>query len=69
MQRKPTVMCWCGRHHRNTYSERNGKVHTRSSTAQMTMCVYCRTPRWRYASRQDLYEKYDRFPPREAKPA
>ena len=44
--------------------DRNGKVHTGSSTGQMTMYVYCGMPRWRYASRQDLYEKCGRFPPR-----
>jgi hypothetical protein len=31
------------------------------------MCVYSGTPRWRYASRQDLCEKCGRFQPREAK--
>jgi hypothetical protein len=52
----------------NTYADRNGKLHTRSSTAQMTTCVYCGALRWRYALRQDLCEKCDRFQPREAKP-
>jgi hypothetical protein len=45
------------------------KVHTRSSTAQMTMCVYCSTPRWRYASCQELCKKCGRFQPREVQPA
>ena len=68
MQRKPSIMCWCGQHHRDTYLDRNGQVHTRSSNVQMTLCVYCGTPRWRYASRQELCVKCGRFPPREAKP-
>jgi hypothetical protein len=69
MKRKPTITCWCGQCHRSIYSDLNGKMHTRLSTAQMTVCIYCGTPHWRYASRQDLYEKCGRFPPREAKPA
>jgi hypothetical protein len=68
MKRKATITCWCGQYHRNTYSDRNGKVHTRSSTAEMTVCVYCGTLRWRYASRQDLCEKCGQFQPREVKP-
>jgi hypothetical protein len=69
MKRKATITYGCGQRHRNTYSDRKGKVHTRSSTAQMTVCVYCGTPRWRYASRQDLCEKCGRFPLREAQSA
>jgi hypothetical protein len=61
MKRKPTITSWCGLHHRNTYADRNGKVHKWSSTAQMTICVYCGTPRWRYASSQELCEKCGRF--------
>jgi hypothetical protein len=69
MKRKSVITCWCGQHHRSTYADRNGKVHTRSSTAQMTMCLYCGTPRWRYASRQELGEKCGRLLPRAAQPA
>jgi hypothetical protein len=47
MKRTTSITCWYGQHHRNTYADRNGKVHTRSSTAQMMVCVYCGTPRWR----------------------
>jgi hypothetical protein len=32
----------------------------------MTVCIYCGTPCWRYASRQDLCEKCGRFPPMES---
>jgi SRSO17 transposase len=39
----------------------------RKSVEPLTACVYCGTPRWRYASRQDWCEKCGRFPPREAK--
>jgi hypothetical protein len=67
MQRKPAITRCCGQHHRIVYSGRNGKVHTRLSAAQMTMCVHSGTPRWRYGSRQDLGEKCAQFPLREAK--
>ena len=69
MKRKPSITCWCGQHHRNTYSDWNGKMHTWTSTAQMTICDYCSTPRWLYASCQDLCEKCGRFQLKEAKPA
>jgi hypothetical protein len=43
--------------------------HDENQGDDETVCVYCGTPRWRYASRQDLCDKCGRFPPREAKPA